>query len=112
MVAVTDFKVAFDGPAGVREAACGATGTSRFASVHSLLHGHWPRSSGSACPSGAGLLHLRLGAEGRAASFVDRISGDHHVCPGLGVAAKRSSDLHTTGRFPEPFNDDTSEMNR
>lgn len=110
LVPVADFKVAFDGSASDREAAFGATGTGHFASVHSPLHGHWPCSSRSACPSGAGLLHLRLGAEGRAPGVMDRFSGDHNVRPGSGVVAKRSSDLHTTGRLPEPFND-TSKMN-
>ena len=110
LVPVADFEVAFDGSAGDREAAFGATGTSHFASVHSPLHGHWPHSSGSARLSGPGLLHLRLGAEGRAPGVVDRFSDDHNVCPGSGVAAERSSDLHAPGRLPEPFND-TSKMN-
>ena len=112
LVPLTDSKIACHGAASDRQAAFSDTRTSHFASVHPLLHGHRPLSSRSACPSGAGLLHLCLVAEGGAPAIVDRISGDHHVCPASGVAAKRSSDLHTTGGLPQPFNDNISKMSR
>jgi len=100
LVPVIDAKVAFDGPGSDREVALSAAWTSRFTSVHKGLHGRWPGSSGFVRRCCAGLLHVCLGSGGRAPGVVDRISVDHHVCSGSGVAANRSSDLHTFSGFP------------
>ena len=98
LICIADPEVAFDGSASDLEVAFGIAGASGSTTrLYPSLHGRRADSSWGARPSGAGLVHLCVGAQGRAPGALDRVSSDHDVGTGSGVVADACGHLHTTG---------------